>query len=401
MKQWLRRITALVLAAATLVTVAAAAEGDVPESGGRAARWLLQWTMGSWLPGDGLSLATVLTLRQSPMLLSAREAIAQASDTPEPDTPSDETPDAPEPSDTPEPEDGPLPQTPRAALAFQDNGVPSQTVKITNKAGYTVVRGVCIKNGSNKTLDAAALAEEGFAACLTDDAPQVLILHTHGSEAYTMPAGHDYVSTGTCRTSDTTKNVVRVGDEIASVLSGYGISVLHDRTLYDDPLYEGAYGRSVEGIEAYLEKYPSISFILDIHRDAVEDAQHRQYKLISLEDPNAAQLSFIMGSNHDGCHHGGLSHGAAAPHAAELQLSPAQVPGLHAGGGGRGGQLPGRGPQQRPHLRRRLRPGAAGHEGITSSRAIGTLRPALDTKGSPGHPLRGSLHSFSRRCLAL
>ena len=234
------------------------------------------------------------------MLLSAREAVAQASDTPEPDTPSDETPDAPEPSDTPEPEDGPLPQTPRAALAFQDNGVPSQTVKITNKAGYTVVRGVCIKNGSNKTLDATALAEEGFAACLTDDAPQVLILHTHGSEAYTMPAGHDYVSTGTCRTSDTTKNVVRVGDEIASVLSGYGISVLHDRTLYDDPLYEGAYGRSVEGIEAYLEKYPSISFILDIHRDAVEDAQHRQYKLISLEDPNAAQLSFIMGSNHDG-----------------------------------------------------------------------------------------------------
>ena len=159
---------------------------------------------------------------------------------------------------------------------------------------------MCIKNASNKTLDAAALAAEGFAARLTDQAPQVLIIHTHGSEAYTMPEGQDYVSTGTCRTSDTNKNVVRVGDEIASVLSEYGISVLHDRTLYDDPLYEGAYGRSVEGIEAYQEKYPSLVFILDIHRDAVEDAQHRQYKLISQEDPNAAQLSFIMGSNHDG-----------------------------------------------------------------------------------------------------
>ena len=44
---------------------------------GKSARRDLQWTMGSWLPGDGLSLATVLTLRQSPMLLSAREAIAQ------------------------------------------------------------------------------------------------------------------------------------------------------------------------------------------------------------------------------------------------------------------------------------------------------------------------------------
>ena len=301
-KRWLRRGTALVLAAATLVTVAAAADGSGDTTGQSAARWLLQWTMGSWLPPDGLSPATALALGQSPLLLSARAEVA--SFTAQQDAaPEDggEPQSAPE-EDTPSP--APLPPLPaagdRTALAFLDNGVPSQTVKITNTAGYTVVRGVCIKNASNKTLDAAALAAEGFAAQLTDEAPQVLIIHTHGSEAYTMPEGQDYVSTGTCRTSDTNKNVVRVGDEIASVLSEYGISVLHDRTLYDDPLYEGAYSRSVEGIEAYQEKYPSLVFILDIHRDAVEDAQHRQYKLISQENPHAAQLSFIMGSNHDG-----------------------------------------------------------------------------------------------------
>ena len=298
-KRWLRRGAALLLAAATLVTVAAAADGRGDSAGQSAARWLLQWTMGSWLPPDGLSPATALALGQSPLLLSARAEVAGFWEEPQPEE--EDTGDA-EASDTPAPAaQVPLPAAAdRPALAFLDNGVPSQTVKITNTAGYTVVRGVCIKNASNKTLDAAALAAEGFAARLTDQAPQVLIIHTHGSEAYTMPKGQDYVSTGTCRTSDTNKNVVRVGDEIASVLSEYGISVLHDRTLYDDPLYEGAYGRSVEGIEAYQEKYPSLVFILDIHRDAVEDAQHRQYKLISQEDPNAAQLSFIMGSNHDG-----------------------------------------------------------------------------------------------------
>ena len=298
-KRWLRRGAALLLAAATLVTVAAAADGSGDAAGQSTARWLLQWTMGSWLPPDGLSPATALALGQSPLLLSAREEVAGFWEEPQPAE--EDTGDA-EVSDTPAPAaQVPLPAAAdRPALAFLDNGVPSQTVKITNTAGYTVVRGVCIKNASNKTLDAAALAAEGFAARLTDQAPQVLIIHTHGSEAYTMPEGQDYVSTGTCRTSDTNKNVVRVGDEIASVLSEYGISVLHDRTLYDDPLYEGAYGRSVEGIEAYQEKYPSLVFILDIHRDAVEDAQHRQYKLISQEDPNAAQLSFIMGSNHDG-----------------------------------------------------------------------------------------------------
>ena len=302
MKRWLRRGAALVLAAATLVTVAAAADGSADTAGQSAAKWLLQWTMGSWLPPDGLSPATALALGQSPLLLSARAEVASfAAQQEAASMDRDEPQSAPE-EDTP----SPAPQIPlpaagdRTALAFLDNGVPSQTVKITNTAGYTVVRGVCIKNASTKTLDAAALAAEGFAAQLTDETPQVLIIHTHGSEAYTMPEGQGYISTGTCRTSDTNKNVVRVGDEIASVLSEYGISVLHDRTLYDDPLYEGAYSRSVEGIEAYQEKYPSLVFILDIHRDAVEDAQHRQYKLISQEDPNAAQLSFIMGSNHEG-----------------------------------------------------------------------------------------------------
>ena len=300
MAKWVRRGAAGVLAALTVVTAGAVEQRGVTVEGS-ALKWLLAQTLESRMPPDDLSGAAMLALGQSPLLLAARWNVAAAAD--EPVQPEDDTApeaDAPQETAAPSPAITTLPAADRPALAFPDNGVPSQTVKITNTAGYTVVRGVCIKNASNKTLDAAALAAEGFAAQLTGDAPQVLILHTHGSEAYTMPEGQGYVSTGTCRTSDTTKNVVRVGDEIASVLSGYGISVLHDRTLYDDPLYEGAYGRSVEGIEGYLEKYPSLVFILDIHRDAVEDAQHRQYKLISQEDPHAAQLSFIMGSNHEG-----------------------------------------------------------------------------------------------------
>ncbi len=297
LKQWLRRIAALLLAAVTLVTVAAAAEQNSANDSS-AAKWLLQWALGDWLPSDGPSLPVALALYQSPVLLSARPQVLSYMAEQQAETQEEQT--TPETSAADTAALSSVLQAQRTALSFPDNGVPSQTVKITNPAGYTSVRGVYIKNASNKTLDSAALASESFAAKLTDTAPQVLILHTHGSEAYTMPKGQEYVSTGTCRTSDTTCNVVRVGDEIASVLSAYGISVLHDRTLYDDPLYEGAYSRSLEGIETYLEKYPSISFILDIHRDAVEDAQHRQYKLISQEDPNAAQISFVMGSNHDG-----------------------------------------------------------------------------------------------------
>jgi stage II sporulation protein P len=40
--------------------------------------------------------------------------------------------------------------------------------------------------------------------------------------------------------------------------------------------------------------------VLDLHRDAVQDANGTQYKLVTAEDPSAAQVSLIMGVAHDG-----------------------------------------------------------------------------------------------------
>lgn len=39
--------------------------------------------------------------------------------------------------------------------------------------------------------------------------------------------------------------------------------------------------------------------MLDVHRDAVQDASGQQYKLVSREEPHAAQISLVMGSDHD------------------------------------------------------------------------------------------------------
>lgn len=217
-------------------------------------------------------------------------------------------------------------------LAFLDNGVPAQTASAAS-GNYAMVGSVPIKNASRQTLDTAALADGSFSAALSEQAPQVLIVHTHGSEAYTMPAGEEYAATGSFRTDDATRSVVRVGDEIAAVLSSYGISVLHDRTLHDSPSYNGAYARSLTSIEGYLEKYPSLSFVLDVHRDAVQDASGQQYKLVSREEPHAAQISLVMGSDHDrwqdnppsrrrrrGAAHAVVPDAHAADHAAQLQL---------------------------------------------------------------------------------
>ena len=175
----------------------------------------------------------------------------------------------------------------------------ARTLSVTTEDGYVRVGDVFIKNTSRQTVEDIAF-DGTFAAKLGADAPQVLILHTHGSEAYTMPEGQEYVSTGTFRTADGSVSVIRVGDEIAAALSQHGISVLHDRALYDDPEYNGAYYRAEDAIEAYLEKYPSISFILDVHRDALEDKAGHQYKVITREDPSCAQVSLVMGSSWEG-----------------------------------------------------------------------------------------------------
>ena len=287
-----KRAWAGVLAAATLWLASVCAGSDdltaavnaVRQSG--LVRRLVQWELGSLFPPtDTMGLPAL----QSPQLARARYDVEAAR--------REEPEETPEVLDT---EDDPSP----APAATEENGTTpnsdmARTVAVTTEDGYIRVGDVFIKNTSRQTVEDIVF-DGTFAAKLGEDAPQVLILHTHGSEAYTMVEGQEYVSTGSFRTADASVSVMRVGDEMAAVLSEHGISVLHDRALYDDPEYNGAYYRAEDAIEAYLEKYPSISFILDVHRDALEDKAGHQYKVITREDPSCAQVSLVMGSSWEG-----------------------------------------------------------------------------------------------------
>lgn len=311
-KTLFRRISSLLLAAATLwiciVTAGSQTFSSAVEAVGQGSRIteaILRWELGDFRSGSFLSPISMLALRQSPMLMAQRHIISARlqEDTSSSETPPDPSPEAPKDAAAATPEAAPTMPEDYAMLsddlAFLDNGAPAQTVQISSSKGYTVVNGVLIKNSSSRKLSAEKLSKCDFSARLGTEGPQVLILHSHGSEAYTMPKGHEYKASGTFRTADTTCNVVRIGDEIAAVLSSYGISVLHDRTLHDVPSYNDAYISSQASVERYLEKYPTISFILDVHRDAIQDGNGNYYKLVSREDPHAAQCSLVMGLDHD------------------------------------------------------------------------------------------------------
>ena len=299
---WTSRLGALALAGATLWALSVTAGSGSPKGAVQALERelplaLLRWELGDLAGGDDLSVPAVLTLGESPMLLSARQAVAELRSRRD----AVEEPDA---SRDPAQDTEPVQETPVKVEPAADNGVPARTLVPTTTEGYTVAGLAYIHSTRSDTLSAAEAAKP-FSARLSGEAgPQVLILHSHGSECYTPAPGADILYSGNHRSTDSRYNVVLAGNAMAEELEMAGIPVLHDRTLYDYPSYSGAYDRSLAAIETALAQYPSIQFILDVHRDAIEDTEGNEYKVISeTGQGSAAQLTLVVGSDGSGLPH--------------------------------------------------------------------------------------------------
>ena len=170
---------------------------------------------------------------------------------------------------------------------------------------YAQAGEVYILNRTSKTLDVAALASAPLDIRLPQQSgPEILIMHTHGSEAYAQEGTNVYNETDTARTTDTQYNIIRVGDEIERIFTEMGLSVIHDRTLYDYPSYNGAYERSRVAVEQYLRDYPSIKIVLEVHRDALVGEDGTVYKAVTeIDGAKTAQVLMVMGSDDGGLPH--------------------------------------------------------------------------------------------------
>lgn len=167
----------------------------------------------------------------------------------------------------------------------------------------TISGGLSIKNGSGFDIDINAILDEGCSLRLEAGKPQILIIHTHSSEAYS-PAGLDkYDDLGTNRTLDQSLNVIRIGTELAQIFKDCGLNVIHDTQVFDYPSYTGSYNRSGEAVEKYLAEYPSIRIVIDLHRDAL-CSDTVTYKTTATEQGVcASQIMLFVGSNASGLEH--------------------------------------------------------------------------------------------------
>ena len=161
-----------------------------------------------------------------------------------------------------------------------------------------------------------------------EDKPQVLIYHTHTTESFEYVDKNTYDSAYNARTRDKTKNMVAVGDRITEKLKAAGIMTVHDSTEHDYPSYNGAYERSAETIKSYLEKYPSIKVMIDVHRDAITGNDGTRFGAVAdIGGKKAAQLMIISGADNGKLNFPDFWSNLAFSGAVQTQLE-ADYPGL-------------------------------------------------------------------------
>jgi stage II sporulation protein P len=98
--------------------------------------------------------------------------------------------------------------------------------------------------------------------------------------------------------------MVSVGERVAQRLEAAGIGVIQDKTLHDNPSYSGSYEQSRKSMASYLEQYPSICLVLDLHRDAAEDGNGNQVGYtVQTPEGAAAKLMLVLGTNDGGLYH--------------------------------------------------------------------------------------------------
>lgn len=137
--------------------------------------------------------------------------------------------------------------------------------------------------------------------------PLVLVLHTHASEAY-LPPQVSYLAGNIGReiySTDQSRSVIAVGKALCKVLNQNGISAVQ---CLDQHGKNGTLQNSYQGaaacIESYLKKYPSIQYVIDLHRDGIlNDSGELVRTVVDREGESYGQIMAIVGTDGNGTEH--------------------------------------------------------------------------------------------------
>ncbi len=198
---------------------------------------------------------------------------------------------APTPEVTPEPEPDTADSSDIKAIdAAQNSRYDDYQIRVGNQTSYGV--------------DINAMLSEPLNIDMSGEGPKILIVHTHATEAYAEEGAQRYNREESDRSMEVSENVVAVGDEAARIFNERGIETLHDTALHDYPSFNGSYADALSSTEQYLNDYPGIQIVFDIHRDSVVYDDGTKAKTVTeINGKKAAQLMFVVGTDENGLYH--------------------------------------------------------------------------------------------------
>lgn len=143
------------------------------------------------------------------------------------------------------------------------------------------------------TYRSSAPRNSSFDAASVNEKLNIVLFHTHGTEAYLPHVEGNY------RTQDERYNVMGVGTKITANLQGYGLNAIHLKDYNDYPDYNSSYYNSNKAVSQILSDTKR-NLIIDIHRDGADEnsAYERilsDVKTVQINDKTAATCTLVIG----------------------------------------------------------------------------------------------------------
>lgn len=176
-------------------------------------------------------------------------------------------------------------ETERQTEEVPSGGVPTE--RVTDVSSLELGEGYVV-NYTSKPLDVDGLLDRGFifSAPVGSKAPVVMVIHTHTSEQYASQADTDRYKLN---------SVVAAGERIAAVLNARGLAALHCTVIHDGD-GGNAYLNARDTIKMMLEIYPTVKYVIDVHRMVLTDSEGNEMRTMTTSD-GAAQIRLTVSAD--------------------------------------------------------------------------------------------------------
>lgn len=138
--------------------------------------------------------------------------------------------------------------------------------------------------------DWLTIPEDEFPPVQLNGEPMIFVYTTHNAESYRL-------SQGVARLEGKNGGIATVSQVLVKTLeSKHHLKTVYSDVIHDYPDFTKAYLHSRQTVKKFLQEYPKIQVVLDIHRDA--GLKKRADTLVRIKGKDCAKVMIVVGTAH-------------------------------------------------------------------------------------------------------